>query len=147
MSLTPNHQIDNWASEGGIPAEPHRDHQDGCLLCAVRALTEGTPPVWKPTEGDTVRGVVLARGEHPGLFGTQTYVDLYVNGHEGTDMEHGVRVRLIGGTVFENHLSGCSPHVGDTLTVKYLGRVAAPQTKVRPARMFRDWAMAIRRGH
>lgn len=129
-------------------SDTHTDHQDGCLLCAVRALTEGVPPVWDPSVGDTVRGVVLARGEHLGLFDTrQGYVDLYVNGHEGTEMEHGVRIRLIGGAIFESHLDGCAPHVGDTLTVKYLGRVAARKIRTMPERMFRDWAMAIRRGH
>lgn len=42
---------------------------DGCLMCAVRALTEGRAPEWalnndrKP--GDTVTGVVLRQGETP----------------------------------------------------------------------------------
>lgn len=29
-----------------------QDHEDACLMCAVRALTEGDPAAtWNPTEG------------------------------------------------------------------------------------------------
>jgi hypothetical protein len=124
---------------------PNTPEPPDCLLCAVRALTEGTPTIWNNPEtlapGDRVSGVVLRAGQqnsewHPVMVPS---VDLWLGGHE--------RVRVIGhqGSLAQA-LQGVEPAVGDRLTVIYVGReiVAKGPHEGRPYSRFRA---EIVRGH
>lgn len=119
------------------------DHEATCLMCAVRALTEGDPAVtWNPAMnaiGETISGVVLRIGEKENVFGPIPFVDLW---RGGTGR---VRVMAWSGTL-RYELTSAAPQVGDRLSVKYVG-----EDTVRDGRMagktYRKFAVTVQRGH
>lgn len=118
-----------------------QDHQDNCLMCAVRALTEGDPAVkWVPeTPGQSVSGVVLRMGEDGTEFGSIPFVDLWTGGHG--------RVRVRAFAIGLRHaLDQASAKVGDRLTITYDGErtVRSAQYGHRPYKMF---STNVQRGH
>lgn len=122
----------------------HGHHQDGCLMCAVRALTSGTPQAWVPIVGEWVSGVVLARGRTVSQFAsspadTVPYLDLWLG-----DMD---RIRVIGfGVVLTDLIEREDPQVGDTVTVTYLGS-ALVQAGKNVGKEYKKYNLEVRRGH
>lgn len=120
---------------------------DGCILCAVRALTEGKPREWnvltveEMAANPEVTGVILKMGRVPSQFATKPvpYVDLWTGGAD--------RIRITQyGMALENAIMATEPQIGDTLTVRYTGqhmiergRFAGHETKTFTAE--------IQRGH
>lgn len=92
------------------------NHQADCLMCAVRALTEGTPPIWNPqTEGEQTSGVILTTGEVSTNLGMVPFVDLWRGGLE--------RIRIMAYAASLRHaLESAAGLIGDTLTVWYDGK-------------------------
>lgn len=117
---------------------------DGCPVCIVRALTEGEPKAWWPTEPASVKGVVLQYGRTTTRFstyigdGTIPYVDLWLG---GTD-----RVRIPGYGSAGRELDRLEPTVGDTLTVAYTGVGTIDRGKYA-GRAYRMHTIEITRGH
>lgn len=116
---------------------------DGCLMCAVRALTEGEPEVWRPSEPASVKGVVLWVGTVPNRYAvmagdTFPVVDLWLGGLD--------RVRVIGHGSLGRELDRLAPTVGDTLTVAYTGHGTIEGGKYAGG-AYRAHTVEITRGH
>lgn len=119
---------------------------DGCLMCAVRALTEGAPDAWVPGEpGSGVTGVVIAIGEmdSPSAYdmrGTLVrYVDLWLGGTE--------RTRIVAfGTTLSRAVEKADPKIGDTMTVTFVGYGVINTGKYRGMK-FRQNTVNVVRGH
>jgi hypothetical protein len=116
---------------------------DGCLMCAVRALTEGEPRTWWPDEPASVHGVVLRQGSVPSQFsiygGEVPFVDLWLGGTE--------RVRVMAyGAMLGAALARAEIQVGDTLTVAYEGQGFIERGK-HAGRQFRKHTVNVMRGH
>ena len=115
-----------------------------CPVCVVRALTEGTPNPWFPSEPASVKGVVLWSGSVPrpyAMLATDTIpvVDLWLG---GTD-----RVRISGvGATLRTALERAAPQIGDTLTVTYTGQGTIDRGK-HAGRAYRMHTVEIERGH
>lgn len=122
--------------------EPH--DWDGCLMCAVRALTEGRPKDWVMTNtlepGQAITGVVLRQGQQPSHYEPQVpYVDLWLGGPE--------RVRVAGhGLSLREALLAAETQVGDTVTVTFEGE-SEIQTGKFKGHMFKRYTVGVRRGH
>lgn len=126
----------------------NHDHtgRETCPVCVVRALTEGEPKVWFPSEPASVKGVVLRTGDTPAalnvsaILGTSNlpYVDLWLGGMD--------RVRLIGFGSLGRELDRLKPTVGDTLTVAYTGQGTIQRGKFA-GRAYRAHTVEITRGH
>jgi hypothetical protein len=116
------------------------EHSDNCLMCAVRALTEGTPKTWAPaTAGETVTGVVLKTGKVVTDFGQAPYVDLWLGGHE--------RIRISAfGNRLRHALDEVDAQIGDTLSVWFdgLGTVTKGPMEGKPYKAF---SANVQRGH
>lgn len=116
---------------------------DGCLMCAVRALTEGDAPVWWPGEpGASVTGVVVRMGQLPAeAFSPEPipFVDLWL-GHLDR-----VRIKAYGSTI-RRALEAAAPQVGDTLTVTFEGHREIPAGRQR-GQKYRHHTVTITRGH
>lgn len=120
--------------------------KDGCPVCIVRALTEGEPNQWFPSEPATVQGVVLKIGSQSAARNVSAilgvldlpYVDLWLGGVQ--------RVRLIGYGSLGRDLDRLAPTVGDTLTVAYTGQGTIPSGKFA-GRAYRAHTVEIMRGH
>lgn len=116
------------------------DHQDDCLMCAVRALTDGDPDVlWTPKGiGDTVSGVVLRHGTMATKFNEVPFVDLWTGG--------ATRIRIV---AFPSSLRSVIDHlsaqVGDRLTVRYDGMREVETRSVPRKRMV--FSANVQRGH
>lgn len=117
---------------------------DGCPVCIVRALTEGEPKPWFPSEPASVKGVVIKVGTTPNHYSviqgdTFPFVDLWLG---GTD-----RVRIAGlGATLRTALERAAPTVGDTLTVAYTGQGTIDRGKF-VGRAYRMHTVEITRGH
>ena len=119
------------------------DHQDQCLMCAVRALTEGDPAaIWKPTEpGATISGVVLRQGEVSMAFGPVPFVDLWQGGTG--------RVRVLAyPSILRSVLARADAKVGDRLQIWYDGTVSTevPRGSGRTVDVKR-YSGNVQRGH
>lgn len=119
---------------------------DGCLMCAVRALTEGRPKDWAMTKnlepGDTVTGVILRQGTQPTHWSDSPvpYVDLWLGGV--------TRVRVTGhGQVLREALVSAETQVGDTLTVTFEGTRELPPKGGRGPLTYKMFAVSVDRGH
>jgi|SRR6478735_6506643 len=113
---------------------------DGCLMCAVRALTEGRPREWVGTAepGSTVTGVVLKMGTQPTAWGSgqAPYLDLWTGGVS--------RVRVAGhSTVLREALLAAEAQVGDTVTVTR----HEDRANVKTQNTYRVFSVEIERGH
>lgn len=117
-----------------------------CLICAVRAMTEGNPKGWVPGEpGASVAGVVLNMGRVESKFvdlqttdGTVPFTDLWT----GTE-----RIRVIHyGRVLQLAMQAAAPAVGDRLIVTFTqwGAVERGKFKGKP---FRVHTVGVERGH
>lgn len=117
---------------------------DGCLMCAVRALTEGRAKDWSMDPerkvGDTITGVVLRQGQQPSHFEAQVpYVELWLGGAE--------RVRVAGhGMVLREALLAAEIQVGDTVTVTF-EKVAEIQKGPRAGTTYKVYEVTVQRGH
>jgi hypothetical protein len=116
---------------------------DGCLMCAVRALTEGEPRTWWPGEPASVEGVVLQYGKTTSQFApmgeTIPYVDLWL-GH----MDR-IRIKAYSATL-RTALTKAAPQVGDTLTVTFEGHREITSGKLR-GQKYRHHTVTVERGH
>jgi hypothetical protein len=116
-----------------------------CVICVVRALTEGTPKIWTPsTAGQAVTGVVLKLDEHPVPFapdGKVPAMDLWLGGLE--------RVRVVAlGTTLMKGIEEAAPAVGDRLRVTYFGLgTIPPRGLFTEARTYRKFTVEVSRGH
>ncbi len=119
--------------------QTEHNHQDDCLMCAVRALTEGIPPIWNPqTAGEQIGGVILKMGLHENNLGSIPFVDLWRGGLE--------RIRILAyGSSLRHALDSAAGQVGDTLRVWYDGerevRLANGPTR------YRAFSANAQRGH
>lgn len=128
-------------NEHGATAQ---DHEDACLMCAVRALTEGDPAVsWNPvTAGATISGVVLRQGEVAAqLFGKIPFVDLWLGGTG--------RIRVMAyATLLRHALDRAAAQIGDRLQICFDGESAINRpghpTHGRPYKRF---TVNVQRGH
>lgn len=116
---------------------------DDCPVCILRALTEGEPKSWFPSEPASVNGVVLQYGRTASRFtayvdGNIPFVDLWPG---GTD-----RVRILGYGSLGRELDRLAPTVGDTLTVAYTGQGTIERGKYA-GRAYRAHTVEIKRGH
>jgi hypothetical protein len=123
----------------------NHDHtgRETCPVCVVRALTEGEPKVWFPSEPATVKGVALWVGTIPSRFAmlaadTLPVVDLWLGGLD--------RVRVVGYGSLGRELDRLAPTVGDTLTVAYTGQGTIQNGKYA-GRAYRAHTVEITRGH
>lgn len=120
-----------------------QDHEAGCLMCAVRALTEGNPAVtWNPErEGATIDGVVLRQGQVSTNLGEIPFVDLWQGGTG--------RVRVMAySSTLRRALTDGAPQVGDRLQVWFDGQ----GTIDRPGhplhgRPYKRFSANVQRGH
>jgi hypothetical protein len=116
---------------------------DGCPVCIVRALTEGQPKPWWPSEPASVKGVVLWVGSVPSPYAvlareTIPTVDLWIG---GTD-----RIRIVGYGSVGREFDRLKPTVGDTLTVTYTGQGTIDSGKYA-GRAYRRHTVELQRGH
>jgi hypothetical protein len=119
----------------------NHSHQDECLMCAVRALTEGNPPVWQFTDkGDNVSGVVLKMGNVSTDFGQVPYVDLWLGGHR--------RSRIMAyASMLRHAIEGQAPQIGDTVTVKFEGTKEFQPGTTTHGRTYKLFTVTVERGH
>jgi hypothetical protein len=123
-----------------MTTEQH-DHPDNCLMCAVRALTEGDPAAsWRPTEpGATISGVVLRQGEVATNLGMVPYVDLWQGGTGR------VRVMAYSGTL-RHALSQAAAQIGDRLQVWFDGERHVESGR-RAGLPYKAFSANVQRGH
>lgn len=124
-----------------MTTETH-DHTDNCLMCAVRALTEGDPAAtWNPErEGATISGVVLRQGEVHTNFGVVPFVDLWQGGTG--------RVRVMAfGAQLRHALSGAAAQIGDRLQVWFDGEREIPAKAGRGPLRYKAFSVNVQRGH
>lgn len=123
-----------------MTTEQH-DHPDNCLMCAVRALTEGDPAAtWTPTtEGATISGVVLRQGEVHTNMGPVPFVDLWQGGTGR------VRVMAYSGRL-RHVLAGAAAQIGDRLQVWFDGEREVPGGKHQGLK-YKSWSINVQRGH
>jgi hypothetical protein len=120
------------------------DHEADCLMCAVRALTEGDPAVRWPTDdsmAETVSGVVLRQGEVSTNLGQFPFVDLWLGRSN--------RVRVMAYNDSLRHaLSGAAAQVGDRLTIRFDGEQIIDRPG-RPlhGRPYKTYTVEVQRGH
>lgn len=121
--------------------ETKHNHETDCLMCAVRALTEGDPAAtWSPTEaGQTISGVVLRMGTLTTDFGLIPFVDLWQG---GTDR---VRVKAYNGTL-RHALDGAAAQIGDRLQIWFDG-VKVIQNGRRVGQKRWEFSANVQRGH
>lgn len=122
---------------------PNQRHQDNCLMCAVRALTEGVPRIWWPKDpGEVVTGVVLKMGEADDAFGKVPYVDLWLGGQDR------VRIQMYG-SVLQNAVNTQAPQVGDMLSVWFDGErtINKHNRKDLIGRTYKAFSANVQRGH
>ena len=119
---------------------------DGCLMCAVRALTEGRPKDWATrkdmVEGETVTGVVIRQGTQPTYYndGQAPYVDLWLGGVE--------RVRVAGHSqVLREALISAEIQVGDTVTVTFEGTKQFQPKAGNGPLSYKTFTIEVQRGH
>lgn len=119
------------------------DHEVSCLMCAVRALTEGDPAAtWVPTtEGQTISGVVLRRGEVATNFGKVPFVDLWTGGTG--------RVRVMAYSSSLRHaLDAGAALIGDRLQVWFDGESVIDRPgAVMHGRAYKKFSVNVQRGH
>lgn len=133
---TPPSLIEGWAGTG-------EHHEDGCLMCAVRALTEGEPrEIMFDNPGDEVTGVILKVGRRAAPFADEDwapYVWLWLGGAK--------RVRVTGyGVTLKRGLEDAAGAVGDTMTIRFEGptTISSGRFKGKPYRLF---VVTVVRGH
>ncbi|AAT36800.1 Pas52 [Actinoplanes phage phiAsp2] len=119
------------------------DHPDNCLMCAVRALTEGDPAAtWNPTtEGATIGGVVLRQGEVHTNLGQIPFVDLWQGGTG--------RVRVMAyASSLRRALTAEAPQIGDRLQVWFdgQGEIDRPGHPLH-GRPYKRFSANVQRGH
>lgn len=120
------------------------NHENGCLMCAVRALTEGVPRAWQPEEPGSITGVVLTKGSFPNPLSVLSsneirYVDLWLGGVERT------RINAYGMSL-SHSLHQADPQIGDTVTVTYLG-VRPIERGKWAGREYKAFEVSVQRGH
>lgn len=121
--------------------EPHIP--DGCLMCTVRALTEGEPEIWNPGEPASVKGVVIRTGTVTSEYTLWDvmipFVDLWLGGLS--------RVRIVAyGATLRSAIEKAEVKVGDTMTAEYLG-FGEILTGKYAGKPYRKYAATVERGH
>lgn len=127
------------------------EHQewDGCLVCAVRAMTQGRPKDWAMTKdlapGSTVTGVVMRTGSQPTHYNTDPvpFLDLWIGGVD--------RVRVTGHSQsLREQIVSAEAEVGDTVTATFV-EIRHFQSKFdRPGdapRTMKIFEVSVERGH
>lgn len=120
-------------------------HEDDCLMCAVRALTEGRAKEWMPEEPEEITGVVLRQGSQPSAYGSKPFIELWTGGRDRR------RVTAYSG-MLESVIDGAELQVGDTVTVRYIGKREA---KLSPSQeragqkpnQYKVFELDVQRGH
>lgn len=115
-------------------------HADGCLMCTVRALTEGRAKEWQTGEPGEVTGVVLRQGTQPTAWSNDPvpFIELWLGGQS--------RVRVTAhSSVLNSLIVGAEIQVGDTVTVRYLGK--RPTTVRGKPMEYKAFELSVERGH
>lgn len=117
------------------------DHQADCLMCAVRALTEGDPAVsWNPdTKGQTVSGVVLRMGTLATDFGQVPFVDLWLGGQSR------LRVKAFSSGL-RHTIDSVAPQIGDRLSLWFDGEQTIERGRFA-GKTTRAFSANVQRGH
>lgn len=118
------------------------EKHDHCLMCAVRALTEGDPAAhWVPTEpGATISGVVLRQGEAHTNVGPVPFVDLWQGGTG--------RVRVMAYSARLRHaLAGAAAQIGDRLQIWFDGERFIEPPSRQAGRAYKAFSANVQRGH
>lgn len=136
--------VDGYHEKAG----EHKNHTEsgsipGCIMCAVRTLTEGTPRIWTPgTPGQIVAGAVLTLGHTENRFKPTEpfiHVDLWQGGTS--------RIRVIAyGLHLHNGLRQARPAVGDRLEIRFDGIKSIPSGRLE-GRTYREFTVTVTRGH
>lgn len=123
-----------------MTTEQH-DHEANCLMCAVRALTEGNPAAtWAPTEpGATISGVVLRQGEVHTNLGPVSYVDLWQGGTGR------VRVMAYSGQL-RAKLADAAAQIGDRLQIWFDGERELTSGRFA-GKPYKAFSVNVQRGH
>lgn len=118
-----------------------QDHEANCLMCAVRALTEGDPAAtWVPdTAGQSISGVVLRKGELATDLGRIPFVDLWQGGTGR------VRVRAYSGQL-RHVLDQAAALIGDRLEIWYDGERIMESGRMK-GRTYKAFSANVQRGH
>lgn len=121
--------------------DTEHNHESDCLMCAVRALTEGDPAVsWNPTvEGATISGVVLRQGTLATDFGPVPFVDLWTGGTGR------VRIKAYGSSL-RHAIDGAAPQIGDRLSVWFDGERVMESGRMK-GRPYKAFSANVQRGH
>lgn len=119
-------------------------HADGCLMCAVRALTEGRAKEWAPgDEPCEISGIVLRQGTQPTAWSNDPvpFIELWLGGQS--------RTRVTGhSAVLSSLIIGAEIQVGDTVTVRYLGKAdTKPDRRTGTVHQYRKFELSVERGH
>ncbi len=120
-------------------------HEDDCLMCAVRALTEGRAKEWIPEEPAEVTGVVLRQGTQPSAYGAKPFIEIWTGGRD--------RVRITAySQMLESLFDGAELQVGDTVTIRYIGKREAKITPSqertgKAANQYKVFDLDVHRGH
>jgi hypothetical protein len=119
------------------------EHEATCLMCAVRALTEGQPAtLWQPTRtGAMISGVVIRQGEVETVFGPAPFVDLWQGGTG--------RVRVVAhASLLRSALAHVAAQVGDRLQVWFDGpkEIELPRGSGQ-FRTIKTYSANVQRGH
>jgi hypothetical protein len=136
---TPSSLIENWAGT------EQAAHQDSCLMCAVRALTEGDAPAVELDQvGDEVSGVLLRKGRRASAFMTDPgdlipWVELWLGGTS--------RVRFTAwGNTARAALEAADAKMGDTLTIRFEGKMPILAGRFA-GKEVRKYTATVIRGH
>jgi hypothetical protein len=124
----------------GMTTTETHNHEATCLMCAVRALTEGDPAPWIPnTAGQNVSGVVLKMGTLATNFGPTPYVDLWTGGQSR------IRIQAFGQTL-RHAIDSAAPQIGDTLSVWFDGDKAVESGRFK-GMSYKAYSANVQRGH
>jgi hypothetical protein len=116
-------------------------HEDDCLMCAVRALTEGRAKEWATEEPGEVTGVILRQGTQPTHFsGSAPYIELWLGGRD--------RIRVTGhAAMLAQIIEGGELQVGDTVTVRYVGKRPIKSKRAVGPTEYKSFELEVQRGH
>lgn len=114
---------------------------DGCLLCAVRQLTEGAPNPWNPEIGVRITGVVLKQGKQPSDFGgPYPFLDLWIGGMD--------RIRVHGyGSVLRHQIEAAEIQIGDTVSIQRGPDETMSKLSRFAGRTYKTFVVEVTRGH
>jgi hypothetical protein len=84
---------------------------------------------WKPTEGETIEGIVTDMGNTITEYGDAEYLQIETDG--------GTKVMIFLNSILQRQVESEDVKVGDRIAIKYLGLVQSKKTK----RKYKDYVL------